>query len=114
LIKRCDGFESELFARVTMLLQTGSASTRVFGFQAICLPPPNATAFVELITQDKRFEYNCPTVFQSGYFSIENSLSDVFHDFVVFFYYSVSVMTTSGNGFVQLHLCLLSLLFVCL
>jgi hypothetical protein len=112
LIKRCDGFESEIFARVTMLLQTGSASTRVFGFQAICLPPPNATAFVEQIAEEKWLQYYCPTVFQSGYFTIDNSLSDVFHDFVVFFYYSVAVMTTSGNSFVQLHLCLLSLLFV--
>jgi hypothetical protein len=97
-----------------MLLQEGSASTRVFGFQAICLPAPNATAFSEAVRESAVNEYKCPNVFQSGYFTIDSSLSDIFHDFVVFFYYSVSVMTTSGNGFVQLHLCMLSLLFVCM
>jgi hypothetical protein len=95
----CDVFECELFSRVTLLLQSGGSNTRSFGFQGICLAPPNITAFQELVSNDASFEHTCINVFQSDYFTPDNSLSDIFHDFIVFFYYSVSVMTTSGNGF---------------
>ena len=41
--------------------------------------------------------YLCPQIFASTYSSSAAPLPEIFHDFVVFLYYSVATMTSTGT-----------------